>query len=80
MDAMRGDLEDMRAAERQGPAILELAALIAGGEEAYRDHPFLTHFHCPMIAPLKMDNDSTAQMIYFTEQGLTTPPSCRTPA
>lgn len=58
-----------------GPAedaekILRLAYAIAGGEAAYRDHPFLTHHYCPIVSPLTMDFDSTESLIYFTERRL----------
>jgi trimethylamine--corrinoid protein Co-methyltransferase len=50
--------------------ILDFAYLVAGGESAYRDHPFLTHHYCPVVSPLTMDFDSTAMLIFFTEQNL----------
>jgi len=50
--------------------ILRLAYLIAGGEAAYRDHPFITHHYCPVVSPLTMDVDSTENLIYFTERHL----------
>ncbi len=56
-------------------AILKLAYAIAGGEAAYRNHPFITHHYCPMISPLKMDENSTEMMMYFTEQGLPSHPT-----
>jgi trimethylamine--corrinoid protein Co-methyltransferase len=49
---------------------LRLGALIAGSEEAYREHPFITHHYCPVVSPLTMDFDSTEMLIYFTEKGL----------
>jgi trimethylamine---corrinoid protein Co-methyltransferase len=51
-------------------SILQLAYAIAGSEAAYKAHPFITHHHCPMIAPLKMDTNSTELMISYTEQCL----------
>ena len=56
-------------------AILELAYEIAGSEAAYRAHPFITHHHCPVIAPLRMDEHSTGLMIFYTEQGLPNHPT-----
>lgn len=50
--------------------ILRLAALVAGGEEAYREHPFITHHFCPVVSPLTMDFDSTEMLIYFSGQKL----------
>jgi len=57
------DLED-------AGTILCLGALIAGSEEAYREHPFITHHFCPVVSPLTMDYDSTEMLIYFTENKL----------
>jgi len=56
-------------------AILRLAFTIAGSEGAYRDHPFITHHYCPIISPLKMDNNSTEMLIFYTEQGLPSHPT-----
>jgi trimethylamine--corrinoid protein Co-methyltransferase len=44
--------------------------LIAGGEEAFRERPFVTHHYCPVVSPLTMDFDSTQLLIYFSEQNL----------
>ncbi len=55
--------------------ILRLAALVAGSEEAYREHPFMTHHFCPVVSPLTMDFDSTEMLIYFSEQKLPVYPS-----
>lgn len=54
------DLEDM----------VRLAYLLAGGEEAFRARPFITHHYCPVVSPLTMDFDSTELLIYFSEQDL----------
>lgn len=51
-------------------SILKMAFTIAGGEQAYREHPFLTHHYCPVVSPLTMDNLSTENVIYFAGQGL----------
>lgn len=56
-------------------AILKLAFAIAGSEAAYRDHPFITHHYCPIISPLKMDENSTEMLIFYTEQGLPSHPT-----
>jgi len=50
--------------------MLKLAFLIAGSEEAFRDHPFITHHYCPVVSPLTMDYDSTQLLIYFSEKNL----------
>ncbi len=56
-------------------AILELAYAIAGSEAAYKAHPFITHHCCPVIAPLKMDEHSTEQLIFYSDQGLPVHPT-----
>ncbi|HZK83659.1 MAG TPA: trimethylamine methyltransferase family protein [Desulfosporosinus sp.] len=50
--------------------VLELGALIAGSEEAYRKRPFINHHYCPVVSPLTFDVESTEAVIYLTEQGL----------
>ena len=50
--------------------ILQMAYLVAGSEEAYREHPFITHHYCPVVSPLTMDNLSTEAVMFFAEQGL----------
>ena len=51
-------------------AILKFAHIIAGGEAAYMERPFITHHYCPCVSPLTMDYDSTATLIYYAERGL----------
>lgn len=63
--------KDLKDAEM----ILRLGALIAGSEEAYREHPFITHHFCPVVSPLTMDYDSTEMLIYFAENKLPAYPS-----
>jgi len=55
--------------------IMRLLYTIAGSEEAYRAHPFVTHHYCPVVSPLTMDQLSTEAMIYFCEQKLPVYPS-----
>ena len=50
--------------------ILDFGFLAAGGEAAYRDHPFITHHYCPVVSPLTMDFDSTEMLLFFTGEGL----------
>jgi trimethylamine---corrinoid protein Co-methyltransferase len=50
--------------------MLELAYLIAGSEEAYRERPFVTHHFCPVVSPLTMDVASTEMVMFFAEKGL----------
>ncbi len=54
------DLED-------AASILKLGSLIAGGDAAYRAHPFITHHFCPVVSPLTMDKSSTEMLLFFVE-------------
>jgi len=49
--------------------VLELGRIIVGGEDAYKDRPLITHHSCPVISPLTMDVESTAEMLYLIENG-----------
>jgi trimethylamine--corrinoid protein Co-methyltransferase len=51
-------------------AMMKMAYIVAGGEEAYKEHPFLTHHYCPVVSPLTMDNLSTENVMYFAKEGL----------
>ena len=51
-------------------SIMQMAYLLAGGEAAYREHPFLTHHYCPVVSPLTMDKLSTENVMYFVSEGL----------
>ncbi len=68
---VRSTATDVEDAEK----VLRLASIIAGGNEAYRKHPFITHHFCPIVSPLTFDHDSTELLIYFVEQGLPVYPS-----
>jgi trimethylamine---corrinoid protein Co-methyltransferase len=57
------DMKDTKSA-------MEMTYLAAGGEGAYREHPFLTHHYCPVVSPLTMDHLSTENVMYFARQGL----------
>jgi trimethylamine--corrinoid protein Co-methyltransferase len=50
--------------------VLQMIYMIAGGEEAFRAHPFVTHHYCPVVSPLTMDFDSTQLLITFSEINL----------
>jgi trimethylamine--corrinoid protein Co-methyltransferase len=50
--------------------VLQLIYLIAGGEDAFRNHPWVTHHYCPVVSPLTMDFDSTQLLIIFSELDL----------
>ncbi len=54
----------------EAEAMLRLIYLIAGGEEAFRARPFVTHHYCPVVSPLTMDYDSTWSLIYYSELDL----------
>ena len=49
--------------------ILDLGYLVAGGEEAYKKRPIITHHYCPVISPLTMDVESTESIIYLVGKG-----------
>jgi trimethylamine---corrinoid protein Co-methyltransferase len=51
-------------------SVMEMAYMVAGGEEAYKAHPFLTHHYCPVVSPLTMDNLSTENVMFFAKEGL----------
>ncbi|MFH1185150.1 MAG: trimethylamine methyltransferase family protein [Chloroflexota bacterium] len=55
------DLED-------AASILKLGSLVAGGDAAYRAHPFITHHFCPVVSPLTMDMSSTEMLMFFVEE------------
>ncbi|MCE5262910.1 MAG: trimethylamine methyltransferase family protein [Deltaproteobacteria bacterium] len=55
---------------RELQEVLELGALIAGGEEAYRERPLINHHYCPVVSPLTMDVESTEAVIHLTGKGL----------
>jgi len=49
--------------------VLRLGSLIAGSEEAYRAHPFITFHYCPVVSPLTMDVDSTEMLMFAVQEG-----------
>ena len=51
-------------------SVMEMAYMVAGGEEAYKEHPFLTHHYCPVVSPLTMDKLSTENVMFFAKEGL----------
>jgi trimethylamine--corrinoid protein Co-methyltransferase len=68
--ALKHCLKPVRITSRDladAAAILKLGALIAGGEAAYRAHPFITHHFCPVVSPLTMDKSSTEMLMFFVE-------------
>jgi trimethylamine---corrinoid protein Co-methyltransferase len=70
--ALKNTIKPVRANTPPDEAddMLKLAYLIAGSEEAFRQHPFITHHYCPVVSPLTMDFDSTQLLIYFSEKNL----------
>ncbi|MEK7277278.1 MAG: trimethylamine methyltransferase family protein, partial [Chloroflexota bacterium] len=48
--------------------VLELGAVIAGSEAAFKERPFFTLHYCPVVSPLTMDLDSTEMLIFATER------------
>lgn len=50
--------------------VLELGVLIAGSKEAYRERPLINHHCCPVVSPLTMDTEITAELIYLCEEQL----------
>ena len=50
--------------------VLELGAIIAGGEEAYKERPIINHHYCPVVSPLTMDVESTEATLYLVEKGM----------
>lgn len=51
-------------------SVMKMAYMLAGGEEAYKEHPFLTHHYCPVVSPLTMDHLSTENVMFFVKEGL----------
>jgi len=50
--------------------VLELGAIIAGSDEAYKERPLITHHFCPIISPLTMDAEITEQVLFLTQNEL----------
>lgn len=50
--------------------ILRAAELMAGGEAAFWERPFVTFQYCAVISPLTMDVESTEKLMRFSEQGI----------
>ena len=68
---VRGNAPDRHDAEQ----LLKLGNLIAGGDGAFQERPFITAHFCPVVSPLTMDHASTELMLFFTERGLPVYPS-----
>ena len=51
--------------------VLKLGELIAGSPEAFWDRPFINFGYCSVVTPLTMDFDSTENLMFFAENGVT---------
>ncbi|WP_419905483.1 trimethylamine methyltransferase family protein [Kiloniella sp.] len=51
--------------------ILRLGELIAGSPEAFWERPFINFGYCSIVTPLTMDYDSTENLMFFAENGVT---------
>jgi len=63
---VRGNTPDMPDLKR----VLELGEIVAGGPEAYRERPLITHHCCAAVSPLTLDIQSTEALIYLTARDL----------
>ena len=61
---VRGSAPGLEEAEK----ILRIGALIAGGEDAFWERPFITFQYCSSVSPLTMDVESTEKLLRFTER------------
>ncbi len=50
--------------------VVKLGELIAGDAETYRKRPFITHAYQACVAPLTLDEDATAQLLYLAKEKL----------
>ena len=48
--------------------IIRMAEIVAGGKEAYRKRPLVTHHYTPCVSPLTLDVDATAQLLYLCQE------------
>ncbi len=63
---VRASVLDRAEAEQ----VLAMCSLIAGGEEAFRERPFVTFGACSVVAPLAMDVNSTEMLMYYAENSI----------
>lgn len=70
--SMKNTVKPVRANTPPNEAedMIRLVSLVAGSEQAFREHPFVTHHYCPVVSPLTMDFDSTQDLIIFSEKDL----------
>lgn len=50
--------------------ILKLGELIAGSKETFWERPFINFGYCAVVSPLTMDFDSTENLMFFAETGV----------
>ncbi len=50
--------------------MVKLCSLIAGGEERFRERPFITFGYCSVVSPLAMDFDATGMLMYYAENDI----------
>jgi trimethylamine---corrinoid protein Co-methyltransferase len=55
--------------------VMQLLYSLAGGEEAFRERPFVTFHYCPVVSPLTMDQLSTEAVMFFCEAEMPVYPS-----
>jgi len=63
---VRGNTPDMKDLKR----VLELGAIVVGGQAVYRERPLITHHCCAAVSPLTLDVNSTEAIIYLSERDL----------
>ncbi len=51
--------------------IIKLGELIAGSRDAFWERPFINFGYCSIVTPLTMDYDSTENLMFFAEHGIT---------
>lgn len=56
---------------KEARQILKLGELIAGSPEAFWERPFINFGYCSIVTPLTMDFDSTDNLMFFAEKGVT---------
>ena len=56
---------------REAEMVLKMGELIAGDKDAFWERPFITFGYCSVVSPLTMDYESTENLMYFAENGVT---------
>ena len=55
---------------KEADEMVRLLGIIAGGEGAFWERPFITFGFCAVISPLTMDYDATEMLMYYAEKGI----------